>query len=45
MTRSQKLEENRMPEEGLPVKAWKYKPKGKRDIGRPRKRWEPEQVD
>jgi hypothetical protein len=36
---------NRMPEERLPVKAWKYKPKGRRDVGRPRKRWEPEQVD
>jgi hypothetical protein len=34
-----------MPEEVLPVKAWKYKPKGKRDVGRPRKRWEPEQFD
>jgi hypothetical protein len=33
-----------MPEEGLPVKAWKYKPKRKRDVGRPRKLWEPEQV-
>jgi len=34
-----------MPEERLPVKAWKYKPKGRRDVERPRKRWEPEQVD
>jgi hypothetical protein len=35
---------NRMLEERLPVKAWKYKPKGKRDVGRPRKHWETEQV-
>jgi hypothetical protein len=36
---------NRMPEGRLQVKAWKYKPKGKRDVGRLRKRWEPEQVE
>jgi hypothetical protein len=36
---------NRMPEGRLPVKAWKYKPRGKRDVGRLRKRSEPEQVD
>jgi hypothetical protein len=31
---------NRIPEERLPVKAWKCKPKGRRDVERPRKRWE-----
>jgi len=36
---------NRMPEERLPVKAWKYKSKGRRDVGRLRERWEPEQID
>jgi hypothetical protein len=35
---------NRMPER-LPIKAWKYKPKGRRDDGRQTKRWETEQVD
>jgi hypothetical protein len=36
---------NRMPEERSSVKAWKYKPKGRRDVGRPRKCWELEQVN
>jgi hypothetical protein len=42
-----KITENRRKrnEERLPIKAWKYKPKGRRDVGRPRKRWKPEQVD
>lgn len=36
----------RMDKQRLPQKAWKYRPLGKRDPGRPRKRWtiEPEQA-
>jgi hypothetical protein len=34
-----------MPEEKLQLKAWKYKPKGRRDVGRLRKCCEQEQID
>lgn len=33
-----------MPKDRLAVAALNYKPKGKRDVGRPRKKWVPEQA-
>jgi hypothetical protein len=36
---------NTMSEDRLPVKANKYRPKGIRDLGRPRKRWVPVQTE
>ena len=30
----------RMPRERVPLKVLKYSPEGRRDVGRPRKRWE-----
>ena len=35
----------RMPAHRLPVCAWQYKPEGKRGLGRPKKRWMPEQAN
>ena len=35
----------RMPDTRLPVAALKYKPSGRRDVGRPRRRWVPEQAN
>ena len=29
----------RIPESRLPRKSWQYKPQGKRDLGRPYRRW------
>ena len=34
----------RMPHSRLPFQAWLSKPDGRRDVGRPRKRWKPEQA-
>jgi hypothetical protein len=34
-----------MSEDRLPVKANKYRPRGPRDLGRPRKRWMPVQAE
>ena len=35
----------RMSPNRLPLQAWEYKPIGKRDVGRPRKKWMPEQAN
>ena len=34
----------RMSQNRLPIQIWKFKQDGRRDIGRPRKRWTPEQA-
>ena len=36
---------NRMPSGRIPLEAYNYRPTGKREVGRPRKRWVPEQVN
>ena len=35
----------RMPRDRLPILAWEYQPDGKRGVGRPRKKWMPEQAN
>ncbi|XP_039280957.1 uncharacterized protein LOC120350635 [Nilaparvata lugens] len=35
----------RMPANRLPIQAWHYKPDGRRGVGRPMKKWMPEQAN